>query len=52
MILAEGTSDNPWDALQTDPRYTDPRSGQQAGRPAAVSSPLARLLRDKAEGWH
>lgn len=41
MILAEGTSDNPMGALQTDPRPTDPRSGQQVGRSAAVFSHLA-----------
>lgn len=29
MILAEGNSDNPMEALQTDLRYTDPRSDQQ-----------------------
>lgn len=44
MILAEGTSDNPVGALQTDPRPTDPKSGQQVGRSAAVFSPLVWLL--------
>lgn len=44
MILAEGTSDNPMGALQTDPSHTDPRWGQQVGRSAALFSPLVWLL--------
>lgn len=44
MILAEATSDNPMGALQTDPSPTDPRSGQQVGRSAAVFPPLVWLL--------
>lgn len=52
MILAEGNNDNPMGALQTDPRYTDPRSDQQVEKSASVSSLLARLPQSKAEGWH
>lgn len=53
MILAEGNSDNPMEALQTDLRYTDPRSDQQVEKKSAtVSSLLARLLQGKAEEWH
>ena len=44
MTLAEGTSNNPTGALQTDPSHTDPRWGQQVRRSAAVFSPLIWLL--------